>query len=190
MRSRVSLLRLRSKALSLTYVLPALPALLPFLRHPSRPPLPDRKLLRKHLLTHREKQFICHYEGCNKKFCERAKLKRHFLVHTGEKPFVCPYEGCGKPFGYKANLKTHMRTHTGQRPFACTFQGCDRRFAQASNRNAHVLAHAESAESEVTCVLAVPGGASAIAGIRGEGAIISAAALPQVTASASGGEAV
>jgi len=101
----------------------------------------DRKVLRKHLLTHREKQFKCHYEGCGKKFYERAKLKRHFLVHTGDKPFKCPYIGCGKPFGYKANLKTHMRTHTGQRPFACTFPGCDRRFAQASNRNSHVLTH-------------------------------------------------
>ena len=141
---------------------------------------PDRKLLRKHLLTHREKQFICHYEGCNKKFYERAKLKRHFLVHTGEKPFVCPYEGCGKPFGYKANLKTHMRTHTGQRPFACTFQGCDRRFAQASNRNAHVVAHAESAGRATTCILCIPGGASALVGVGAEGGIISAA-------SASGG---
>ena len=101
----------------------------------------DRKVLRKHLLTHCEKQFVCHYEGCGKKFYERAKLKRHFLVHTGDKPFKCPYKGCNKPFGYKANLKTHMRTHTGQRPFACTFPGCDRRFAQASNRNSHVLTH-------------------------------------------------
>ena len=101
----------------------------------------DRKVLRKHLLTHREKQFQCHYEGCGKKFYERAKLKRHFLVHTGDKPFKCPYLGCNKPFGYKANLKTHLRTHTGQRPFVCTFPGCDRRFAQASNRNSHVLTH-------------------------------------------------
>ena len=107
----------------------------------------DRKVLRKHLLTHREKQFMCHYPGCDKRFYERAKLKRHFLVHTGEKPFSCPYKDCGKPFGYKANLKTHMRTHTGQRPFACTVPGCDRRFAQASNRNSHVLTHQKQSSS-------------------------------------------
>ena len=107
----------------------------------------DRKVLRKHLLTHREKQFMCHYAGCDKRFYERAKLKRHFLVHTGEKPFSCPYKDCGKPFGYKANLKTHMRTHTGQRPFACTVPGCDRRFAQASNRNSHVLTHQKQSSS-------------------------------------------
>jgi hypothetical protein len=52
----------------------------------------DRKLLRKHMLSHREKMFACHYPDCERKFYERAKLKRHFLVHTGEKPFVCPYE--------------------------------------------------------------------------------------------------
>jgi len=101
----------------------------------------DRKVLRKHLLTHRPRQFVCHYRDCNKRFYERAKLKRHFLVHTGEKQFLCPYENCGKQFAYKANLKTHIRTHTGHRPFACTFPGCDKRFAQASNRNSHVLTH-------------------------------------------------
>ena len=110
----------------------------------------DRKVLRKHLLTHREKQFMCHYAGCDKRFYERAKLKRHFLVHTGEKPFSCPYKDCGKPFGYKANLKTHMRTHTGQRPFACTVPGCLRRFAQASNRNSHVLTHQKQSSNNNT----------------------------------------
>ena len=101
----------------------------------------DRKLLRKHLLTHQEKKFVCHYDGCGKRFYERAKLKRHYLVHTGEKTFHCPFDGCDKAFGYKANLKTHMRVHTGQRPYECTFPNCDRTFAQASNRNSHVLTH-------------------------------------------------
>ena len=99
----------------------------------------DRKVLRKHLLSHGDKQFCCTYDGCEKRFYERAKLKRHFLVHTGEKKFNC--EKCVKTFGYKANLKTHMRTHSGDRPYPCSIPGCDRNFAQASNRNSHVLTH-------------------------------------------------
>ncbi|RHY35906.1 hypothetical protein DYB38_008887 [Aphanomyces astaci] len=101
----------------------------------------DRKVLRKHLLTHQEKRFLCSFDGCDKKFYERAKLKRHMLVHTGEKSFVCAFDGCGKQFAYKANLKTHLRTHTGLKPFACMVPGCNRTFAQASNRNSHMQTH-------------------------------------------------
>ncbi|KDO16336.1 hypothetical protein SPRG_18133 [Saprolegnia parasitica CBS 223.65] len=101
----------------------------------------DRKVLRKHLLTHQEKRFLCTFDGCDKKFYERAKLKRHMLVHTGEKAFRCTYPACDKHFAYKANLKTHLRTHTGLKPFPCLFPGCPRTFAQASNRNSHMQTH-------------------------------------------------
>lgn len=104
----------------------------------------DRKNLRKHLLTHQERKFACTYEGCTKKFFEKAKLKRHYLVHTGEKYFECPYEGCEKEFAYKANLKTHIRTHTGHKPFACKWPGCTKKFAQASNRKSHMETHLKS----------------------------------------------
>ncbi|KAG9416289.1 hypothetical protein AC1031_000684 [Aphanomyces cochlioides] len=104
----------------------------------------DRKVLRKHLLTHQEKRFLCSFDGCDKRFYERAKLKRHMLVHTGEKSFMCTFEGCGKQFAYKANLKTHLRTHTGLKPFACLVPGCNRTFAQASNRNSHMQTHNRS----------------------------------------------
>lgn len=100
---------------------------------------PNKKLLRKHQKTHRNKTFKCQHPGCSKAFYERAKLKRHYIVHTGEKQFVC--KECNKCFGYKANLKTHMRTHTGEKPYVCPVPGCTRRFAQASNRNAHINTH-------------------------------------------------
>jgi len=103
--------------------------------------LKDRKVLRKHLLTHRPRAFVCEQPGCNKSFYENAKLKRHMLVHTGEKIFNCTFQGCNKKFAYKANLKTHLRTHTGYRPYKCTYPGCDKAFAQASNRNSHVQTH-------------------------------------------------
>eukprot|EP00516_Mucochytrium_quahogii_P000071 CAMPEP_0203756396 /NCGR_PEP_ID=MMETSP0098-20131031/9700_1 /ASSEMBLY_ACC=CAM_ASM_000208 /TAXON_ID=96639 /ORGANISM=" , Strain NY0313808BC1" /LENGTH=342 /DNA_ID=CAMNT_0050648273 /DNA_START=43 /DNA_END=1071 /DNA_ORIENTATION=+ len=113
----------------------------------------DRKVLRKHLLTHRPREFECSFEGCHKRFYERAKLKRHFLVHTGEKEFTCTFPGCNKKFAYKANLKTHVRTHTGHRPFACTFPDCDKTFAQASNRNSHVLTHTQTKRKRTKCKL-------------------------------------
>jgi hypothetical protein len=109
----------------------------------------DQKLLRKHILTHKEKLFVCHYPGCERKFYERAKLKRHFLVHTGEKPYFCSYEGCGKRFGYNANLKTHMKTHVALKPYACTVDNCKHRFARAQLRDQHTLVHQKQVQMRV-----------------------------------------
>ena len=47
----------------------------------------DSSSLRKHMMTHGERQYICPVDGCNKRFLDNSKLKRHQLVHTGEKPF-------------------------------------------------------------------------------------------------------
>ena len=101
----------------------------------------NRKVLRKHLISHQAPTHACAFPGCNRSFHERSKLKRHRLVHSGIKQYKCEHEGCGKTFAYKANMKTHMRTHTGQRPFKCSWPGCDKTFTQASNRSTHMNVH-------------------------------------------------
>jgi len=47
----------------------------------------DSSSLRKHMMTHGERQYVCAVDGCGKRFLDNSKLKRHQLVHTGEKPF-------------------------------------------------------------------------------------------------------
>ncbi len=42
----------------------------------------DSISLRKHIVTHGEKQFPCPYQECSKKFLDNSKLRRHILVHT------------------------------------------------------------------------------------------------------------
>ncbi|CAI2378339.1 unnamed protein product [Moneuplotes crassus] len=93
--------------------------------------------LKKHQLTHGEKNFQCHQ--CGKKFLDNSKLKRHLLVHTGEKPFACKI--CGKRFSLDFNMRTHLRTHTGEKPYVCSFKGCNKRFTQSSNLAAHEKTH-------------------------------------------------
>jgi uncharacterized Zn-finger protein len=99
----------------------------------------DSSSLRKHLMTHGERQYICPVDGCGKRFLDNSKLKRHQLVHTGEKPFEC--ELCGKKFSLDFNLRTHLRTHTGEKPYLCTYPGCNKRFTQSSNLTAHEKTH-------------------------------------------------
>lgn len=42
----------------------------------------DSGSLRKHTVTHGDKQFICPVDICQKKFLDNSKLRRHMLVHT------------------------------------------------------------------------------------------------------------
>ena len=99
----------------------------------------DSNSLRKHMMTHGERLYICPIEKCGKKFLDNSKLKRHMLVHTGEKPYRCGI--CGKLFSLDFNLKTHLRTHTGEKPYVCKVPGCNKRFTQSSNLTAHEKTH-------------------------------------------------
>ena len=99
----------------------------------------DNSALRKHMMTHGERQHICPVPTCGKRFLDNSKLKRHMLVHSGDKPYQC--EMCGKQFSLDFNLRTHLRTHTGEKPYVCTIPGCSKRFTQSSNLTAHEKTH-------------------------------------------------
>lgn len=91
------------------------------------------------MIIHGERNYVCQFEGCNKSFPDKSKLKRHQLVHTKEKHYQC--EICGKRFSLDFNLRTHIRTHTGLKPYACEYPGCNKRFTQGSNLSSHMKVH-------------------------------------------------
>ena len=99
----------------------------------------DNSALRKHMMTHGERQYLCPVGSCGKRFLDNSKLKRHMLVHSGDKPYRCQI--CDKQFSLDFNLRTHLRTHTGEKPYVCTVPGCCKRFTQSSNLTAHEKTH-------------------------------------------------
>lgn len=54
-----------------------------------------------------EKQFICPWKCCGRRFKRGDERARHYRSHTGEKPYQCP--SCARPFARSDHLKNHMR---------------------------------------------------------------------------------
>lgn len=69
--------------------------------------------LKKHLLMHGEKKFLCNF--CGKGFTLKALLQLHLKVHTGEKPHVCNV--CPRSFADPSSLSKHLMVHSGQKPY-------------------------------------------------------------------------
>ena len=104
----------------------------------------DKKEGRKSLKAKtkkKERNFVCTYEGCDKRFEHKNALVAHIRVHTGEKPFVCEHPGCGKSFAQQSNLTTHKRTHTGEKPYKCTWEGCNKSFSHSCVMQRHLATH-------------------------------------------------
>jgi uncharacterized Zn-finger protein len=91
------------------------------------------------LIEQKSDTFKCDFEGCNKEFIQKYRLKIHMRSHQGIKPFKC--SECSKTFLEKANLKVHIRTHTGERPYYCDFENCEASFKTSGQLNDHKNHH-------------------------------------------------
>ena len=69
------------------------------------------KALKDHIKNvHRERQFICGFEGCNKNFSKKNGLDRHLKTHSDDfKPYQCPT--CSRMFVEKIQLERHFQVH-------------------------------------------------------------------------------
>lgn len=69
------------------------------------------KALKDHIKNvHREKQFLCGFDGCDKSFGKKNGLDRHLKTHSDDfKPFQCP--NCSRMFVEKIQLERHFQVH-------------------------------------------------------------------------------
>ena len=74
-----------------------------------------------HLMNHEGmKLHVCEFEGCDKSFMSKAKLKDHLISHaTNSKPHLCSL--CGQFYKTKENLARHLIRHAGVKKFSCNY---------------------------------------------------------------------
>ena len=105
----------------------------------------DRRGLKNHLSTHKDKSFPC--QVCPKNFATLKSFKVHMRLHEDSnmaKPFTCSI--CNRGFNKKEYLTNHHRVHSGERPFSCEF--CNESFAHSSTLSLHRKTCQEKQENE------------------------------------------
>ena len=56
-----------------------------------------------------------------------------YIKRDNNKQVVCLYKNCGKRFTQSYNIIPHIRSHLGIKPFKCQYKGCDYKFVSSSH---------------------------------------------------------
>ena len=62
-------------------------------------------------------KFKCFWPNCRFETTVNGNLVKHKSIHLNERQFVCDFNGCNKKFKQKHHLIRHNRTHSGENAF-------------------------------------------------------------------------
>lgn len=86
------------------------------------------------------KPYTCDFEGCEKTFFDKYKMRQHAMTHDPDaaKNYVCQY--CERPFAQLDYLNCHIRRkHSNFKPYSCKY--CPKQFAFIHDLNLHLSNH-------------------------------------------------
>ena len=98
-----------------------------------------------------KKPFQCGYEGCGRKYSEKAHLQAHIITHTGDSKSRCYLEDCASKIIHRdvRPLTQHTQEHhILERPLECKL--CNRRFRLPHHLKYHMtnVTHVHSPEAK------------------------------------------
>lgn len=79
-----------------------------------------------------DKQFVCLFDDCGKKFTRRYNVRSHIQTHLSDRPFACSY--CPKKFVRQHDLNRHVKGHLETRYCKCP---CGKVFARLDALKKH-----------------------------------------------------
>ena len=97
----------------------------------------------------------CFWPKCQYKTPYESYLKRHQLIHSNERQFVCDWSECGKRFKTKSDLIQHKRVvHLKEKKYKCDYKDCEKRFFNRSDLIQHKYIHSGKNSSVVSTRIA------------------------------------
>ena len=108
----------------------------PIVREKQSPDPTDKWIM---MSSDEKKPFKCGYEGCCRKYSEKAHLRTHFVTHTGDSKLRCYLGDCAGKVVYRdvRVLTRHTQAyHTFERPLGCEI--CGSRFRCADHLKSHM----------------------------------------------------
>lgn len=96
--------------------------------------------------------FKCEYEGCNRLFSQKNRLKLHSLTHTSAETRVisCRFPKCKKTFQAKEEYINHKEVHGKLKYYKCYHTDCKAKYSLSASLKKHLIQH-DSTKTDFYC---------------------------------------
>lgn len=87
--------------------------------------------------------FKCEYEGCNRLFSQKNRLKLHSLTHSAieNRPISCRFPKCKKSFKNKEEYALHKKIHGKLKYYKCYHKNCKAKYSLSASLKKHLIQH-------------------------------------------------